>query len=414
MKRPKSLAQINEDVYQLGKRIRLLGHLSWSPALEADLLRVLQKKKARFPQVEYEKVDYSFERSELQKLLKTFTATDPLEKYTQNTIKSFLDMIDLVHSIGKEEFTQLSRRVFGTSDDLFPFSDVSNVEAAQRVVELSNEFDFEFIQESEACISADVVRSYLERRIRGVFSEDAPQVEIVSGLTAKATASTRRIRLREGNHFTHYDFKQLFYHEIMTHALTSMNGEAQGILKSMGCGSPRTLKTQEGLATFSEIITGAIDINRLKRISLRILAIDRALNGADFRETYEFFIDNGQNQNESLNSTIRIFRGGYPDKNIIFTKDCIYLNGLMNIHTLFRWAMQNNRMVLPHLLFCGRVDITDTFLLEEAYANGLINPPKYLPGWFSKIEGLGGFLAFSLLANTIRINIDSQSFPKAS
>src|SRR5690606_5694975 len=128
---------------------------------------------------------------------------------------------------------------------------------------------------------------------------------------------------------------------------------------------------QEGLATFAEVITGAIDLSRLKRLALRIIAIDRALSGANFVETFEYFLNNGQSEKESYWSAARIFRGGQPDGNIRFTKDGVYLDGLIKVHSLFQWAIMHDRMGLLHLLFCGRVSIEDLFLLEGALTDGL-------------------------------------------
>ena len=45
----------------------------------------------------------------------------------------------------------------------------------------------------------------------------------------------------------------------------------------MSLGSPRTTKTQEGLATFAELITSSIDLARLRRIALRIPAVHMGL-----------------------------------------------------------------------------------------------------------------------------------------
>ena len=409
MKASKKLIDINRQAYGIGRGLKLLGHLSWPAHFESEFLKALEKKKATLPEISYEKIDYSEQKDQLTKLCKSFTPSSPLEMFTWTTIKSYIDLIDLNHTIGTPEFCELSKVVFGLPGDRFPSSEVTNIEAAKQVVRLSKDFDFPYIKEPDVCIMADSIKQYLERRIRGVFGEIGPRVEVVDGLAAKATATAQRIKIRNGTHFTSYDFKQLFYHEVMTHSLTAINGGLQDQLFCMGCSSPRTLKTQEGLATFSEVITGSIDISRLKRLSLRILAIDMALGGADFRDVYQFFKTHGQSPQESYASTQRLFRGGYPDKNIIFTKDCIYLDGLMQVHTLFRWAMKHNRLELAHLLFSGRISAEDVFLLEEAYKSGTIVHTKYLPGWFAKIEGLAGSLVFSLLANIIRINVDGPS-----
>ncbi|MCB0406038.1 MAG: DUF1704 domain-containing protein, partial [Bdellovibrionales bacterium] len=251
------------------------------------------------------------------------------------------------------------------------------------------------------CISAEQIKTFLDGHTVPRMGQHAPEVQIVADLAAKATAGGRLIKLRSGTSFTRYDFDQLYVHEVMTHALTGLNGSFQPILKTMGRGAPRTTLTQEGLATFAEVITGAIDLGRLKRLALRIIAIDRALAGANFVETFEYFLSNGQSEKESFWSAARIFRGGQPDGKTIFTKDGVYLDGLIKVHSLFQWAMMHDRMGVLHLLFCGRVTIDDLFLLEGSLTDGLVAEPHFYPEWYEKIEGLAGSLTFSLLTNVI-------------
>mgnify|MGYP003683172473 CR=1 FL=1 len=414
MEKLKKIATINQKAFELSSGIKLLGNLSWPVEAEQEFLKSYKKGRVKLPKVEYKKVDYGDQRQALSKLLKSFTANDPIEKFTKKSINSYMDAIDLNHSIGSKSFTENSKKIFGAPGDLLPGSKSNIIESAQQLVDLAADFTPSFIKEPEVNIDAQDIKNYMERRVEGAFHGAGPEIIISDELTAKATATARTIRLRGGAHFTHYDFKQLFYHEVMTHSLTALNGEQQTILKCLGRSSLRTLKTQEGLATFSEVITGAMDIQRLKRLALRILATDIALNGASFLDVFEFFLSKGQSQKESYTATYRIFRGGFPDKDIIFTKDCIYLEGLINVHTLFRWAMKHNKLEVCHLLFCGKISISDVFELEEAYNYQWIAPPKYLPGWFMKIEGLAGILSFSLLANLVRIDVADETFYKAS
>lgn len=414
MKEVKKIADINSKAFEISSNIKLLGNLSWPLKAEEDFLSAYNKGQISLPKVIYKKVDYSPQRKALSNLLNSFSADHPMEIFTKDTIKSYIDAIDLNHSIGTAEFTRLSKRVFGNPGDMLPGAKRNIIDSAQELVRVAVEFTPPIIKYSEPNIDAHDIKKYMDRRIEGAFKGSGPEVVVTRDLAAKATATSKTIKLREGAHFTQYDFKQLFYHEVMTHSLTALNGSEQKVLKCLGRGSLRSLKTQEGLATFSEVITGGMDIRRLTRLALRILAIDAALNGASFVDVFEFFVSKGQTKKESYLSTQRIFRGGFPDKNIVFTKDCIYLEGLINVHTLFRWAMKHNRLDVCHLLFCGRLTVEDVFGLQDSYNKGLIAPPKFLPAWFSKIEGLAGSLSFSLLANLIRIDVADKDFYKAA
>src|SRR3546814_5173756 len=81
-----------------------------------------------------------------------------------------------------------------------------------------------------------------------------------------------------------------------------------------------------GLATLSEMLSGAMDIGRMKRISLRIVAIDKAIHGADFIEVFRFFIESGQSDIDSFTSAQRVFRGVPLSGGGAFTKDTVYLH----------------------------------------------------------------------------------------
>ncbi|MCB1630047.1 MAG: DUF1704 domain-containing protein, partial [Xanthomonadales bacterium] len=179
---------------------------------------------------------------------------------------------------------------------------------------------------------------------------------------------------------------------------------AQPHLGSLGLNSPRITATQEGLAVFAELVTGSIDITRMKRISLRIQAIHMALHGANFIEVFRFFLDQGQTEAESFTSTMRVFRGAPTTGGHAFTKDTVYLHGLLSVHTFFRWALRSGKLELAQHLFAGKMTLQDVVGLEPFVQSGFIDPPKYLPPWMRRSNGLAGYLSFSLFVNRIRLD----------
>ena len=78
------------------------------------------------------------------------------------------------------------------------------------------------------------------------------------------------------------DIDQLINHEAFIHVATTINGRKQNKMKILGSNYGAVTKTQEGLAVFSEFITGSIDIDRMRRISDRVKAIHMAIDGANF------------------------------------------------------------------------------------------------------------------------------------
>jgi hypothetical protein len=158
------------------------------------------------------------------------------------------------------------------------------------------------------------------------------------------------------------------------------------------------------LAVFAELVSGAIDIARLKRISLRIVAIDMALNGADFVQVYRYFSACGQSVADSFHSTQRVFRGVPLTGGAAFAKDNVYLSGLLTVHTFFRWALKQRRMDLLCHLFAGKLALPDVMTLQPHFASGAILPPRWLPPWMQHMHGLAGKLAFSVFINGIAMD----------
>src|SRR5690606_6561123 len=150
----------------------------------------------------------------------------------------------------------------------------------------------------------------------------------------------------------------------LVHTATTLNGRVQPHIKSLGLGSPRTTGTQEGLATFAELITASMDLSRLRRLALRIKAVAIAGAGADFIEVFEFFLANGQSEDESFQSAARIFRGGNVRGGVYFTKDIVYLRGLFSVHTFLRKAIEARKIEYPSYLFVGRLTLGDVVHLE--------------------------------------------------
>jgi uncharacterized protein (TIGR02421 family) len=342
-----------------------------------------------------------------QKRKSYLSIENPLHIYTSLSIDSYCNSIDMIHSIGTNTFQDLSILEYGKPTHLLFDGKYSHLETAKSFIDAFNDYEHPYMVEPDKTYTATDLKKFLMKKSKKVFGKHTPKIVLTDEITAKATAGRKRVRLRENALFSTYDFDQLLVHEIMTHSLTAINGSLQTQLPILSLGSPRTTKTQEGLATFSEIISGSLDLSRLKRISLRVVALDLALNGADFYDLFDYFLSNGQSEKESYLSASRILRGGFQNGGIAFTKDGVYLEGLIRVHSFFRWAFKTNNLDLTHLLFCGRVDINDIFLLKSAYENGFIEPPRFLPSWYEKIDLLAGKMAFSLILNDI--DLDSVS-----
>ena len=397
-------ADLDQRLLAAVRGIRILSTVAWPASLEDRMIAAYARGQYTLPEVQYAVPDLSAERAELAAIEREAGYDDPLGEYLSRTAESWRIAAEMLEAVGTDQVTAPSIVLYGRPGDLISGSDRSNLDAARYFVELADELGSDLIADDVlVAISAEDLRADLSKTLDEFFGAPLISVEVDPELTAKAAAGATRIRLRGGTRFTDYDRHQLLAHEALVHSLTALNGRAQPLLASFGRTSPRVTATQEGLAVFAELMSGAIDISRLKRISLRILAIDMALSGADFVEVYRFFCECGQNPADSFHSAQRVFRGVPLTGGAAFAKDNVYLSGLLTVHTFFRWALKQRRMDMLRNLFAGKLALHDVISLQPYFESGVIAPPRWLPPWMQHAHGLAGKLAFSLFVNRIHM-----------
>lgn len=398
-------ASLDRKLVAAVKGIRLLGSVSWPASVQQTFLEQWQRGNASLPVVEYLRTDRSATREAIAQVYRDADPGHPVGEYLRRSAESWRIATELLDAVGTPGVTAHSIALFGRPGHRIAGSEQTNLDAARHFISLASELDSEIVRmDIDYCIPPVILRDELQEQLDTFFGVNVVRVEIDDSLIAKAAAGATRIRLRSSTCFTEYDRNQLLEHEAFVHTLTALNGRQQPNLTSLSLNSPRITATQEGLAVFAELMTGAIDIERIKRISLRILAIDKALNGADFIEVFRFFLDAGQSENDSFSSAQRVFRGAPLTGGAAFTKDTVYLHGLLSVHTFFRWALKHQRLNLCRNLFAGKMSLHDVITLEPAFTSGYIAAPTWLPRWVQHANGLAAMLAFSLFANRIRLD----------
>lgn len=400
-------AALDHRLLEAVSGIRLLASLSWPAEVQRDFLARWRRGQAVLPEVVYPRENYREVREELSAIQHEcrFTDQHPVGGYIRRTAESWEIATHLLDAAGSAAISGFSEQLFGKPGDLLPGGGSNNCEAAWHFIDIADELSAELASsEADYCLSAQILQAELQQDLDRFFVHHTVNVVIDPTLTAKAAAGPTRIRLRSATAFSEYDRRQLLEHEAFVHSLTALNGREQPYLSSMARNSPRITSTQEGLATFAELITGSIDIGRMQRISLRIVAIDMALQGADFIEVFKFLLARGETETDSFNSTARVFRGAPVSGGAAFTKDTVYLHGLLSVHTFFRWALKQRRLKLIRNLFAGKMTLHDVVALEPWFDSGYIRAPLYLPPWVQRANGLAGSLAFSLFANRIKLD----------
>ncbi|WHZ19183.1 MAG: hypothetical protein OJF55_001332 [Rhodanobacteraceae bacterium] len=397
-------AELDRRLVEAVRGIRVLSTVAWPARVERRFLEDLQRGREILPRLDYRAPDLSAQRAELAAIASAADTAHPLGAWLARSAASWQTAARMLEAVGTAGVTAPSVELYGKPGDALPGGGQTNLDAARWFLQIASEMDNGApLPEAEYCIPAETLQGEVQAEVDAFFGDGVVRVEIDPELTAKAAAGATRIRLRGATCFSEYDRSQLLAHEAFVHTLTALNGRAQPVLKSLARTAPRATATQEGLAVFAELMSGSIDIARLQRISLRIMAIDMALGGADFIEVYRWFRAHGQNEADSFFSTQRVFRGVPVTGGAAFTKDNVYLAGLLTVHTFFRWAFKRRRLDLMQHLFAGKLALDDALALGPCFADGALAPPKFLPPWLQRSQGLAAKLAFSLFANRIRM-----------
>jgi uncharacterized protein (TIGR02421 family) len=159
----------------------------------------------------------------------------------------------------------------------------------------------------------------------------------------------------------------LLAHEVGTHVLTYLNGQAQR-LQLLRCGLSGCEELQEGIAVLSEWLVGGLTRARMRRLAARVLAVRRLVEGASFVDVFrELSGDHGFSGAAAFSVAMRVFRGGG------LTKDAIYLRGLSRL--------------LGHLqrggsldeLFVGKISLASLPVVRELRWRQVVGAPMLRP-----------------------------------
>ncbi len=392
------LRQLSDRIYALAGNLTILARLAWPLSVKETFFRNGQQK---LPEVQYEPFDASTMREGLLAVKRDLGDT-PVDGWMSRTIDTILLTGEMLEARGTERFYQCSRQIYGRPTDQLRDEKSSSLELARRYLALLKPMEqLDLGKPPDACILASTLAERMRQATQEMFGKEAPEISVVDDLSANALASSERVRIRRKACFSDKDIEQLIHHEIYIHVATILNGKSPGNLSMLALAHPGSTKTQEGLAVFAEFITGTLDLDRMRRLADRVVAIQMAIDGADFIEVYRFFLEKTDNPDQSFENSRRVFRGGVVAGGAPFTKDIVYLDGLLRVHNFMRAAVNAGRADCLHLLFAGRLDIEDLPTLSYLRNLDLCRKPRFLPPWAKDLRFLLCYLSYSSFLNSV-------------
>jgi len=409
MNRAERLAAWDGRLVEIASSIKILSALSWPDPVVARAIADVEAGRRRLPDPPPPERRFDDTLEALEALRAGIDRGDPVGAYLAATAESYAGACRLLHAAGTPEMYQHSLALYGSTRQPLPGSEDPPLVTARALLDATDVVRAAGLVEEPATLDADVVQRRLQDAFAPFFVDDEVEVVVDPSLASKAAAGATRVRLRGATTFSELDVAQLVQHEGFVHSATALNGRRQPTIASLSLGAPRTTMTQEGIATFAELATRAIDVSRLRRIAVRIEAVAAAEDGADFLDVVDVFAAAGQSTAESVRSAMRVFRGAPIRGGAPFTKDIVYLNGLLAVHTFLLESVHGARPVRIGRLFAGRLTLGDVLTLEEAFEDGTLDPGHYVPEWARSTSTLAAYLAFSAVASTFdlqRVTLD--------
>jgi len=372
-----AILDIDRKLHALAKSVVVLQYVN-PINLTQEMKRFFARKGDYSPQFTYQQLTvdpYQFKEA-LYRLPTDDIRDADIQQLYRQTINTFADKIDLLVSIGSDQFIYNSLRYYGepSEQDLANARFLlyaPNIEEKKEVAKLNTE------QMLEA--------------FRNAASEHGIKcrVEVSKRLVANAMVDSARktLLIRRGVEVTNSELQALIQHELGVHMVTTLNAALQP-LKIFSLGLPSNTLGQEGLAILSEYLTGNMTLNRLKQLALRVVAVDKMIQSGNFRQTFKMLNDDyGMEQECAFLLAARVHRGGG------FTKDYLYLRGLREALLLYQQNDVTN-------LFVGKTGLESLPLVNELIARGTLKKPTLLPMFLSTAQKSATVLDY--LVNSIR------------
>lgn len=399
--RDRYITRVHEVLEPISGQMRLLEAIAWPRAAEEEFF---SSGASRLPQIEAtpDRDTANAAIAALSGLLHELDADHVLVEWLRAQVQSFIDAYRMLLAVGTRNFYALSLELYGGARTTAFDRNTTNLDLAAHVEKrLGQEARF---VETDALDTAQFV-AFLEQKLAARRPALDLKIIVDPNLSSKVICGRTRLRVREGAQFSWAEAEGLWLHEVETHALTAQNGAAQKFFPLLKAGGPRATRTQEGLAVFAELYGHAMSSPRLARIAQRVRLVGEAEDGADFLDLYRGLVERGAQPRDAYQDAARICRGGLVTGGAPFTKDACYLAGLVDVYSLFRSALRFRSPLLGELLVTGRIHSNDLVPLLWLREQGVVQPPRFVPSWVERWDGLLSYFAFTSFLNEIDLNL---------
>lgn len=348
---------IDANMNRLVQNIELLNYIN-PLNIQGEKKQFFSAKYNYEPKFKYPKINfngYKLHRLFFSQRLERIADEDIRQLY-EDVIYEYSGLIECIETINHgRKFYFNSLKSFGTPTE-------KQIDNAKFILRFDDsDFDEEMLP---IYSSDDAVTFFKEYSKRYDFDY---KIKLSTNLSAAAMVlnNTQTLVLSKNHKFSLNQLKVLTNHEIGVHMVTTFNGLAQP-LKVFSNGLPNNVETQEGLAVYSEYMSGCLTMKRLKELAYRVIAVDTLNKGYSFADTFDLLFSQYKlNRDKAFAISLRVHRGGG------FTKDHQYLSGIQRV---YNYAKAGGDL---DILLTGKVNMDYIATIEKLQDLGLAISSKY-------------------------------------
>jgi uncharacterized protein (TIGR02421 family) len=352
-----NLFDIDGNLDRLVQKIEVLNYIN-PLNIEREKKQFFSSKFTYDPVFNYPKIKfngYKLHRLFFSQRLERIEDVNIRQLY-EDVIYEYSGLIECIQTINQgRKFYFNSLKSFGTPTE----RDIDNAKFILRFDD--SDFNEELLPMYSVDEAVDYFKEYSKRY------DFKYNIKLSTNISAAAMVvnNTQTLILRKNHKFSLNQLKVLTNHEIGVHMVTTFNGLSQP-LKVFSNGFPNNVETQEGLAVYSEYMSGCLTMKRLKELAYRVIAVDTLNKGYSFADTFDLLYNQHKlNRDKAFTITLRVHRGGG------FTKDHQYLRGIIKV---YNYAKSGGDL---DILLTGKVSLEYAETIKKLQNLGLAIPSKY-------------------------------------
>ncbi len=409
-----SIQELSQRIIDAQRSIRILDLIKWDDSIKQDFFKHKCQKLPAVNEKYYQNKPLPFDPHEktnefrliMRDSQNKFGQYSPITRLLKRQCEEYTRAVQMLAARGTPIFCELATELYGSPDDAFYPGGPRLSELGALLFELLTALDVQLQSDLDIKqYTAEQAQEILQVRFSEFFNQHPGKVTVMvsDGMVADAAAGADSIKLNQNVMFSERDLRYLEVHEGWVHVGTTLNGAMQPYCSFLSKGSPSCSVIQEGLAVITEVVSFSSYPGRMRKITNRVIALDKVMQGANFIDIFRYFIECDMSEQDSYNQCVRVFRGSTPTGGP-FTKDLSYAKGFVLIYNFIRFAIMQHRSDAITMLFSGKLVLDDLPLLNELKESGILAPPVYIPPPFRDLAAISAWMGFSLFLLKFDLN----------